>query len=577
MESVGLGATGAAAHFVPPYRLLVVKATKDVRQLGLLLGQQYKEYVLAGRERWLNYYVKQETTTTEEQVAEFTAHATVAIRQCCPTVASFLDGLSEGTGVDMYSSMLDFELENWDHIVTLRKKQEKATARATKIKDAVKLLEAAGRPIPDGSVNGHCTGLAFSSSSDPTCAVVAQTVELPLKLYGQGDRDVVLHLEWPDPSGGAPRRALCYDTDGRCCPVGFNSAGLAIGVFTLKQKQEHGYCRPSVTVQAILWEFMLGGHTVATALDFLSRLPLQCMTGAALLLADPRAAANVELNPDGVHGDPAAPDRLLRRANHPLVAATKAFDCNTALEEKYSVERLKRLDTILETQGKKPRKKQVNLDRMKVGAASALAALCGSNLICNTRALAVVVSDLGARRLYCLFKERWPASGPHASGPDRRRLETGKQQVHKVRRKLYLYDIDDITTSHSVDDSDMDEDLEGAEEEVGTETESDSSRSGSGSSVSIAEEEESDDEEEEEGEGEETPAEGDATTTPPTSPPANQEAPRPHAVKEHRGHRHTGSSQENVADDLRSSPAAEPVVPPAALVHTPHRKRKPSR
>jgi len=33
----------------------------------------------------------------------------------------------------------------------------------------------------------------------------------------------------------------------------------------------------------------------------------------------------------------------------------------------------------------------------------------------------------------------------------------------------------------------------------------------------------------EEGEGEETPAEGDATTTPPTSPPANQEAPRPGA------------------------------------------------
>lgn len=28
----------------------------------------------------------------------------------------------QGTGVDMYSSMLDFELENWDHIVTLRKK-----------------------------------------------------------------------------------------------------------------------------------------------------------------------------------------------------------------------------------------------------------------------------------------------------------------------------------------------------------------------------------------------------------------------------------------------------------------------
>jgi len=40
---------------------------------------------------------------------------------------------------------------------------------------------------------------------------------------------------------------------------------------------------------------------------------------------------------------PPPQDRLLRRANHPLVAATKAFDCNTALEEKYSVERLKRL------------------------------------------------------------------------------------------------------------------------------------------------------------------------------------------------------------------------------------------
>jgi len=34
MESVDAGATGAAAQFVPPYRLLVVKATKDVRQLG---------------------------------------------------------------------------------------------------------------------------------------------------------------------------------------------------------------------------------------------------------------------------------------------------------------------------------------------------------------------------------------------------------------------------------------------------------------------------------------------------------------------------------------------------------------
>lgn len=29
-------------------------------------------------------------------------------------------------------------------------------------------------PPTAGSVNGHCTGLAFSSSSDPTCAVVAQ-------------------------------------------------------------------------------------------------------------------------------------------------------------------------------------------------------------------------------------------------------------------------------------------------------------------------------------------------------------------------------------------------------------------
>lgn len=453
---------------VPSHRLLIVNGCKNLKEVGERLGTQYKAQIEAGRQRWVEYFIKEEKSMTEEKLQELTAHAKVAILKSCPHTAAFLEGLTKSTGIDMWSGMLDFELENWDGLISMQKKKEKAVQKAAQIAAAV--AEASADPPLKAKVRsrklpkGHCTGLAFASSTNSQCAMVAQTVELPMKLYGQGDADMVLHLEWQ--VGPATQRVLCYDTDGRCCPVGLNSAGLGIGIFTLKQSQDVGFTRPSLTIQALLWELLLGQYTLASALQYLTHLPHTLMCGAALLLTDKSGAVNVELNADGVYFNAASQDLLIRRANHPLLDATKTHDCNSSAEKKYSIARLQHLDILLQAQAKKSKSKE-SIDHLTVGPAHALAALCGSDLILNSRALAVVVCDMDACRLFCLFKERWMTVGA-----TKRRLESGKAQVHKVRRKLYMYSLNEISASEN--EEEMEEDTESDSDDIGTESDSDS-------------------------------------------------------------------------------------------------------
>ena len=500
----GLSDTPAAAaeikggiRVVPSQRLVTVRATKDLVELGALLGHQYKNIILEGRKRWLDFYIKQEKSLTEEQLKQIVEHGKKAIDECLPHAAKFLEGLSQATETDMYGSMLDFELETYDHIITLKKKEAKLAAKrakemTTSKTDSDKADAATERETEDSNgkkehVKGHCTGLTYCSASDPDFAMAAQTVELPLKLYGYGDADVVLHLELQT-EGSSPQRVLCYDVDGRCCPVGLNSAGLATTTFTLRQKHEEGFQQPSLCMQAVLWELLLGQYTLKGAMELLKSLKYPLMCGAAMLLVDRHGAVNVELNNDGVHFTDSNQNVLLRRTNHPLLSATKEHNGNTSAEQKYSEERLKQLDVLLRAESRKTLKDkdkalQDPVDKLKVGPSQAMAALCGSDLICNSRALATVVSDVAAKRLFVLFKERWPTQGVQ-----KRRLQTCKNQVHKVKRKLYCYDLDEIR--EVTDTEEMDQDLDGFEEEVDSETDSET---GSDSSSESEESEESED------------------------------------------------------------------------------------
>ena len=114
-----------------------------------------------------------------------------------------------------------------------------------------------------------CSNTSSTLQADSKGAFVAQTVELPLTVYAYGDHDMVLQLHVAGvactntthhnihnrtqtsripPSVFLPGASLTfppltpgkgsvcvYDCDGRLCPIGINSAGLAVTVFNLHQ------------------------------------------------------------------------------------------------------------------------------------------------------------------------------------------------------------------------------------------------------------------------------------------------------------------------------------------------------
>ncbi|CAE7345592.1 Pla2g12a [Symbiodinium sp. CCMP2592] len=315
----------------------------EARLLGLALADVYGTRAKNGLCHAKDYYLELPPVSCSMQKwSELACLAREGAVACCPTAAAFFDGLCEGLGWDVYESLLDFE------IYTLElQRRERVQARIRPPTDTSSSSDSSESLVLDASTTeeesevsgtrpgdteasepsgkrkkphtGRCTGFAIAGDSSKIGGVgdavlVSQTVDLPGLLYGFGDFDCVLRLQLPD------LEVLAYDCDGRFCPVGMNSAGLGVCVFNLHDRQTEGFEKPSVSVQTLVWELLLCGHTLRSALAWLQQLKLPPMCGSGLLLVDASGAATVELNPGGpVIGDVHLKDPVLR-ANHPILS-----------------------------------------------------------------------------------------------------------------------------------------------------------------------------------------------------------------------------------------------------------------
>lgn len=285
--------------------------------------------------------------------------------------------------------------------------------------------------------------------------IVSQTVDLPHTLYGFGDFDCVIRLRSPAGS------TMVYDSDGRLCPIGLNSAGLAVSVFNLMQTHTSGFEQPSLSVQSVVWELLLGQYTLASAKAWLEALPVPLMCGSALLLADSTGAVTVELNAGG----PPAFGELHRgrpvvRANHPLLEASAATYGESERSRLDSEKRRERVSSRLAKSGVEEGPQPI------FGGADAMRVLRGSSKVRNLSTLACLAMDLRHGLLHVEFRERQRAlateiakladvldlakekvekalsAGSVRCDTGRRRLATGKPANHFVRWAGSVFSLD---------------------------------------------------------------------------------------------------------------------------------------
>ena len=65
-----------------------------------------------------------------------------------------------------------------------------------------------------------------------------------MELSGYGDADTAMRLSLDN-----GLEVLCYDTDGRLCPIGMSTAGLAVNAFNLHLKGSGVPSEPGLSVQ----------------------------------------------------------------------------------------------------------------------------------------------------------------------------------------------------------------------------------------------------------------------------------------------------------------------------------------
>lgn len=111
---------------------------------------------------------------------------------------------------------------------------------------------------------------------------------------------------------------VAYDVDGRLCPIGLSSSGLAVTVFNLQLSHKEGFEQASLTVQCLLWELLLGQYSLESAQAWLETLPVPFMCGAAVLLGDETGSFCAELSAEGVRLVHPATGAPIVRANHEL-------------------------------------------------------------------------------------------------------------------------------------------------------------------------------------------------------------------------------------------------------------------
>ncbi|CAE7665441.1 Pla2g12a, partial [Symbiodinium sp. CCMP2456] len=403
----------------------------EARLLGLALADVYGTRAKNGLSHAKDYYLELPPVSCSMQKwSELACLAREGAVACCPTAAAFFDGLCEGLGWDVYESLLDFE------IYTLElQRRERVQARIRPPTDTSSSSDSSESLVLDASTTeeesevsgtgavdteasepsgkrkkphtGRCTGFAIAGDSSKIGGVgdavlVSQTVDLPGLLYGFGDFDCVLRLQLPG------LEVLAYDCDGRFCPVGMNSAGLGVCVFNLHDRQTDGFEKPSISVQTLVWELLLCGHTLRSALAWLQQLKLPPMCGSGLLLVDASGAATVELNPGGpVIGDVHLEDPVLR-ANHPILSKSATTFGAGKKARRDSERRLQAVEAELE------RRKDADAKEQFDGGA-AISVLRKAKKVRNIATLAVIGLDLLRGRLLVEFRERQSVSNVEAA------------------------------------------------------------------------------------------------------------------------------------------------------------------
>ncbi|CAE7907617.1 Pla2g12a [Symbiodinium necroappetens] len=403
----------------------------EARLLGLALADVYGTRAKNGLGHAKDYYLElPPVSCSMEKWSELACLAREGAVACCPTAAAFFDGLCEGLGWDVYESLLDFE------IYTLElQRRERVQARIRPPTDTSSSSDSSESLVLDASTTeeesevsgtgavdteasepsgkrkkphtGRCTGFAIAGDSSKIGGVgdavlVSQTVDLPGLLYGFGDFDCVLRLQLPG------LEILAYDCDGRFCPVGMNSAGLGVCVFNLHDRQTEGFEKPSVSVQTLVWELLLCGHTLRSALAWLQQLKLPPMCGSGLLLVDASGAATVELNPGGpVIGDVHLEDPVLR-ANHPILSKSATTFGAGKKAQRDSERRLQAVEAELE------RRKDADAKEQFDGGA-AISVLRKAKKVRNIATLAVIGLDLLRGFWLLMFRERQSVSNVEAA------------------------------------------------------------------------------------------------------------------------------------------------------------------
>uniref|UniRef100_A0A7S1NEP8 Uncharacterized protein n=1 Tax=Eutreptiella gymnastica TaxID=73025 RepID=A0A7S1NEP8_9EUGL len=445
--------TGPLAAIDLSKRVLKISGP-DLCALGKSLGGSYVDRIKAGLERSNQLYCKAKPISLDEKKWRRLAACTKAgVDKCCPAAAPFFAGISDSIGSDVYMALLDFEVYmiELQREIDIKNAAKQALVQRTKDLEAAReagdrkalaraqqalllaSMEAAtsssesdsdssdgsdeaegdastsegqsddleGKSSTDKDLpSGRCTGFGQVDSNG---AFVAQTVELPLTVYAYGDHDMVLQLH------ATGIGSVCvYDCDGRLCPIGMNSAGLAVTVFNLhqglssvsasKSDAAGGDQVSALSTQCLAWELLLGQYTLPRAITFLQQLPCRPMSGSAFMLADSSGVVTVELSPQGIEISDVFTAKPLFRANHPFLSATEAYYADRAKSDAASRKRLSALQSAFEEladEGKSPATGLQVLDL-----------LTGSKVVCNAGSIATVCCDMTRQELLVEYKER---------------------------------------------------------------------------------------------------------------------------------------------------------------------------
>eukprot|EP00434_Breviolum_minutum_P030856 symbB.v1.2.027286.t1/scaffold2791.1/size70196/3 len=429
----------------PPPREVVVSGA-DPRSLGRALAEVYGERTHRGLQHAKDYYTElPPISCSTQQWKDLAALAQKGARLCCPTAAAFFDGLKEGLGWEVYETMLDFEVYTLElqrrSRVEARQRSSSSSSSSDSSSESFVEVNLGGGESKDSSdqdevadepsekrkkllKNGRCTGFAIAGDTSSIggtgkVAIASQTVDLPGILYGFGDFDCVLRLQLPSVE------LLVYDSDGRLCPIGLNSAGLGICVFNLHDRQTDGFQQASLSVQTLVWELLLSGHTMTSALSWLRDLCLQPMCGSALLLVDDSGAVTVELNPGEPAGGPVIGEvrqgEAVSRANHPILAESNATFGGNRRARVDSQRRLEAVQRVLE--------QRAGEVASEVDANGALSLLRKAKKVRNLATLAIVSLSPTQGHLLVEFRERQEVSAAEAA---RFAVEMGLAPVSQI-------------------------------------------------------------------------------------------------------------------------------------------------